>query len=415
MAIFLLTLRKFHASVILSLLQRTSALAHIWSLPLSSCHMLAYCHTLAMLSPVPTSLPPMPSLPADGHTKVSRALRWGCWCLCRSCQHPARRHLVLSTLLKDFMEDNSVHFYSQAKLLRSNWRSTRRGGCLPYSGSLIFYERNHKNLICLFPEDLGISLSLGSFSVSLKNSPLKVPSYQLSRHGRILGWIQCRLSLWSLLLVKSKCIAHPHTDTRKSQAWAVELRFIVYTSGTALGAMKIKSLTLRDLQPAGGPRLFDQKMKTHQMSTSLLSGEEYQFTLRSSLIQSQPFSRIIKMWGYYEKNNHSELFEISVKLKNVVQYTVLLSLFRLLRDVLHKYIHWLPVNVLPMWRVHKRLVHSTLYNIWIFVGKRWSILSTIPLPLNFLIWCYHRLVTNFPTVSSISTFTKQLCNKHYYN
>ena len=276
MAIFLPTLRKFHAFVILSLLQRTSALAHIWSLPLSSCHMLAYCHTLAMLSPVPKStiLPPMPSLPANGHTKVSRALRWGCWRLCRSCQHQAHWHLVLSTLLKDFMEDNSVHFYSQAKLLRLSWKSTRRGGRLPYSGSLIFYEQNHKNLICLFPEGLGISLSLGGFSVSLKNSPLKVPSYQLSRHSWILGWIQCRLSLWSLLLMKSKCIAHLHTDTGKSHTCAVEPRFIRYTSGTALGARKIKFLTLRCLQSAGGPRLFDQKMKALQMSTSLLSGEE---------------------------------------------------------------------------------------------------------------------------------------------
>ena len=74
--------------------------------------------------------------------------------------------------------------------------------------------------------------------------------------------------------MKSKCIAHLHTDTGKSHTCAVEPRFIRYTSGTALGARKIKFLTLRCLQSAGGPRLFDQKMKALQMSTSLLSGEE---------------------------------------------------------------------------------------------------------------------------------------------
>lgn len=52
------------------------------------------------------------------------------------------------------------------------------------------------------------------------------------------------------------------------------------------------------------------------------------------------------MWGYYEKN-HSDLFEISVKLKNTIQLMVLLPVFGLLRfyglakrDAMHKYIHW---------------------------------------------------------------------------
>lgn len=37
--------------------------------------------------------------------------------------------------------------------------------------------------------------------------------------------------------------------------------------------------------------------------------------------------------------NHSELFDISVKLKNVDQRTVSLTLFGLLREALPKYIH----------------------------------------------------------------------------
>lgn len=154
---------------------------------------------------------------------------------------------MLFTLLKDFTENNSVHFHSQAKLMRSSLKSIRRGGSLPSSGSLVFSEQTTKVSHLFFPWDLGMSLCLrGASSQSFESAKLSALQMWQNLVEFSVGSVRdpCHLSS------QIECFTQAHTEQQVKamplQFKQALLRATCQVSDTALSARKTKTLTLKN-------------------------------------------------------------------------------------------------------------------------------------------------------------------------
>lgn len=163
MAVLLPTLRKFHASALLSLLQEPApGLTHSPPAPRGPHpgHAVTNAEICSSATPVVAAhqqphqgiqgsalrmLTPLPKLPGQEH-----------W------------HLGLSTLLKGLPEDSSAHFFLTSKTAEVKLKITQKGRWPAIVRVPHFLWTKPKNLICLLPQDSEVSLSPGGFSMSLK-------------------------------------------------------------------------------------------------------------------------------------------------------------------------------------------------------------------------------------------------------
>lgn len=160
-AILLPTLRKFHASALLSLLQEPApGLTGVCNPP---CHTQAtpwprcrQCWDLQFCTPIITAH----QWPHQGVQGSAMRMRT-----------PLPRTLAFSAFhaAQRLPGRQLCSFFSHEQNGWGRMKDHPEGKVTcQYLGSLIFYGQNCKNLICLLPQESEISLSLGGFSMSLK-------------------------------------------------------------------------------------------------------------------------------------------------------------------------------------------------------------------------------------------------------